>query len=315
MYKLKNSYIDKMIENRITSKEIDFLLYIALSQDEHGVVQCVYYKDVCEKIKISIQKFYDIMEHLQAIGLISANKDTERISYTVRLIGNDFSHAQEKAEDPAVGSKAFSFGYLKVVSYDFMCDRFCKMKAGAKLLFLYYQRFTEGSRKNLSDFYIAQSEKLGVTPRSIQSYLKELSDNKLLGIGRSRTKNSDTKKYQYLIRLHPTYTIDKSRKEILPTENDLYKSNIEDLIRINFRKALPEDCEKEKTTLKDILALISQRRCKSDPYRIQHIISAIKHSLIRQKDEGKPKPILSAPLVNTYLTEYYTGSGGMVAFG
>ena len=38
MYKLKNTYIDRMISNKLTSKEIDFILHIAMYQDDTGRV-------------------------------------------------------------------------------------------------------------------------------------------------------------------------------------------------------------------------------------------------------------------------------------
>ena len=305
MYKLKNSYIDKIIENKISSKEIDFLLHISLSQDEYGVVGSVYYKSVCEKIGISYQKFYDILEHLQEIGLIFAQK-INRMDYTIKLIGNDFSEANRQSEDPSIGSKAFGFGYLKVGGYDFECDRFSKLKAGAKLLFLYYQRFTSGKHMLLKNFYDDHSALLGVTPRSLQTYLKELSDARLLGVGRSRNKA-----YNYEINLRCTKTLDKSRSMILPTENDVYKSNIEDMIRINFRSNLPEDPGIRSKALKDISAMTDQSRCKKDRHLIQSILTAIKRSLTLQRDEGKKRPILNAPLVNKCLTELYMGTGGV----
>ncbi len=246
MYKIKNSYIDKMIEKGISSKEIDFILEIALSQDEQGVVHSVYYKNVCDKINISYQKFYDILAHLEEMGLISVQKN-EHVDYSVRLIGNDFTHAHEKAEDPLIGGKAFSFGYLKVAGQNFSSDRFTALKAGAKLLYLYFQRFTNGKHMLLHNFYDEHSMLLSVTPRSLQTYLKELSDSKLLGIGRSRNKA-----YHYEIRIRNTKTIDKTGKEIIPTENDFYRNNIMDLIRVNFRRALPENAEQNEQTLTDI---------------------------------------------------------------
>lgn len=57
MNKLKNSYIDKMVSCQLSSKEIDFILYIAKFQNESGIISSVYYKDVCSAISISIQKF------------------------------------------------------------------------------------------------------------------------------------------------------------------------------------------------------------------------------------------------------------------
>ena len=105
MYKLKNTYIDKMIEAGISSREIDFLLYIAIYQNEEGIVESVYYKDVCNATEISVQKFYDIIHSLQDKGLISYEK-INSADIRVRLVNNDFSRAEYKKGD--VGSAAIN---------------------------------------------------------------------------------------------------------------------------------------------------------------------------------------------------------------
>ena len=113
MYKLKNSYIDKMIEHKLSSCEIDFILYIARYQDEAGCVESVYYKDVCEKISISIQKFYDIIESLKGKGLILAKKSRPS-DIKIVLIGNSFEQVDfEHGKVP---------GYLNVAQNQFSKD-------------------------------------------------------------------------------------------------------------------------------------------------------------------------------------------------
>ena len=68
MYKLKNSYIDQMIKNRTTSKEIDFLLYISMFQDEHGKVNSVYYRHFMMSLIHSREK--DLSDTIKLIQLI-----------------------------------------------------------------------------------------------------------------------------------------------------------------------------------------------------------------------------------------------------
>ena len=58
--KIKNSIITDMIAAHLTSNEIDFLLYISRFQNELGQVIGVHYKDVCEKMGMSYQGFYDV---------------------------------------------------------------------------------------------------------------------------------------------------------------------------------------------------------------------------------------------------------------
>ena len=140
MYKIKNTYIDSMIKAKLSSREIDFILYIARFQNDSGTVQSVYYKDVCETIHISIQKYYDIIESLTAKQLIRWEKENPD-DIIVHMIGNDFT------------SKDFTQGYLNVAGKDFLSTKFHNLKAGSKLLFLYMQRFVNGKHMLIHNFY------------------------------------------------------------------------------------------------------------------------------------------------------------------
>ena len=91
MYKLKNTYIDRMVSNRLTSKEIDFILHIAMYQDDTGRVISVYYKDICTSIGVSNQGFYNILNSLRDKNMISYEKK-HRADIQVTLLGNDFSN-------------------------------------------------------------------------------------------------------------------------------------------------------------------------------------------------------------------------------
>ena len=79
-----------MIEKQLTSKEVDFILYISRFQSESGTVYSVYYKDICSAINISNQKFYDLLSSLEKKALISFRKENQ-VDYCITLVGNDFS--------------------------------------------------------------------------------------------------------------------------------------------------------------------------------------------------------------------------------
>ena len=55
MQKIKNSIVDRMIAQKCTANEIDFLLYVSAYQDITGRVTGVHYKDVCDATHMSIQ--------------------------------------------------------------------------------------------------------------------------------------------------------------------------------------------------------------------------------------------------------------------
>lgn len=283
MYKLKNSYIDQMIKNRTTSKEIDFLLYISMFQDEHGKVNSVYYKDVCESVGFSVQTFYDVIDSLQRKGLIRYYK-VNSADITVTLIDNDFSDGD------------FSCGYLKVSSKKFQDKRFLNLKWGSKLLYLYMQRFSSGRHMLVSEFYKRFCEFLGVTAKSIQRYLLELKNSALLFASRKRNKA-----YHYEMNLKNSTVLDLSEPDIM-AESTAFTENICSLIQCNFKKYLPDNERKKSILLYNLASLSGQQRFRGmDP--IHYLIDTISLSLRIQKKEKRKSIVLSAPYVNKLMSE------------
>ncbi len=74
MQKLKSNILDKLIEYKATSTEINLLLYISHYQFDRGNVMGVYYRDVCAAIDVSYQAFYDALKGLQEKNIIMAQK-------------------------------------------------------------------------------------------------------------------------------------------------------------------------------------------------------------------------------------------------
>lgn len=281
MYKLKNSYIDNMIRAKLSSREIDFILYIARFQDETGTVQSVYYKDVCETIHISIQKYYDIVDSLTEKGLISWEKEN-RADIVVHLIGNDFT------------SKDFTQGYLNVAGKDFLSYKFHNLKAGSKLLFLYVQRFVNGKHMLVYNFYEEFCRIFQVTAKSLQIYLHELKISFLLFVSKKRNRA-----YRYEMTMKNSTVLDFKAMEI-PKEKDGYFRNIGEMIRRKFRRYLPENNPDQ--VIKDIIRLIDQDRIQKLDGFIPYVMRAITDSLNQQKEEGKQIQRLNAALINKRLT-------------
>jgi len=284
LYKLKNTYIDKMIEAGISSREIDFLLYIAVYQNEEGIVESVYYKDVCNATEISVQKFYDVIHSLQDKGLISYEK-INSADLRVRLVNNDFFKAEYKKGD---------VGYLNVAQNDFGSHKFRKLKAGSKLLYLYMQRFVNGKHMTMDHFYEKFCEMFGVVKKSLQQYVHELKMNKLLFISRKRNKA-----YNYEIMMKRSTVLFKKSIQML-REKEYYVNNICALIKTNFSKMAENSKDK---AIEDIASLVDTQRAGQHRNFIAVVLSAIKKSLTIQRKEGKKKLELNAALVNRCLTE------------
>lgn len=281
MYKLKNSYIDRMVALQLSSKEIDFILFLATMQDDRGTIHSVYYKDVCDTIHISVQKFYDLLEALCDKGLLFFEKKN-RVDYVVRLADNDFS------------DKNFSVGYLNIASMDFANKKFTELKAGSKLLYLYMQRFTKGKHMLVQNFYEEFCELFQRSRKSIQAYIKELKERYLLFVRKKRNRA-----YNYEM-MFQNSTVLKIKEFLRPHEKDGYLENLGELICRNFKEALPD--RDLRQTIRDIVSLADTKRAEQYSNFVSLIVCAINASLKKQKQEAKKKPVLNAALINTCLT-------------
>ena len=283
MYKLKNSYVDRMIENKTSKAEIAFLLYISRMQDTSGIVHSVYYKDVCKAISCSTQKFYDILVSLSKKGLISYEK-IYNVDISVRLLGNDFS------------DENFSDGYINVAKKDFGSDRFKGMLAGSQLLYLYTQRFVEGKHMLVQNFYDEFCRLFHVAKKTMQIYLQELKDRALLFINKKRNRA-----YRYEMMMKRSSCLDIKDLTKIPREKEGYLNNIQDHVQRNFGRFL-QDGDQGKIALQDIANLADTQRAEKNDNFVRRIVDAIKESINIQKCEKRKQITLNAALVNRCLT-------------
>ena len=233
MQKLKNSILARMIEKKLTSKEIDFLLYISRFQDNNGRVDGVYYKEICQRMHMSNQGFYDVKRSLTEKGLISTEKSS-RIDHDITILDNAFL-SQEDIEK----------GYVNTNHHIFYQERFYKLKAGAKLLAMeFMKRSYAGKGKcriGVRLFYEKFMELFGVGRRAMRGYLTALKP--FFSIGR---KNGI-----YYIRPK----VEVYHQSGQPSENDNYAAHkVEVFCR---RSGIREAGEKE---VKDTGILIRQYR-------------------------------------------------------
>ena len=174
MQKIKNSIITDMIAAHLTSKEIDFLLYISRFQNELGQVIGVHYKDVCEKMGMSYQGFYDVKNSLVEKGFIRCEKNNY-FDLDITILNNAFKDDAD-----------FHAGYINTHHNIFYNKKFRGLKAGAKLLALEIMRLSYAGkgqcRIGTAKFYEKYVNIFGVTKRVMRTYLMQLKEFFSIGI-------------------------------------------------------------------------------------------------------------------------------------
>ena len=189
MQKLKNSIIDRMIEQKCTSKEIAFLHYVSCYQDVTGRVTGVHYKDVCNATHMSVQCYYDTKESLERKGFIKCTK-RNLMDCDIVIVGNAYTGEQYNKE-----------GYLNTNHKIFFCREFQKLKAGAKLLALKMliivcsgKGYFEIGVKKFYDEAEGYTKRFGVSRRVMRTYLSAIKTLFSIGI-KDRKYYIETRKH------------------------------------------------------------------------------------------------------------------------
>lgn len=175
--KIKNSIVDRMIEQKCTSNEIDFLCYISMYQGITGRVTGVHYKDVCDATGMSIQGYYDTKASLEDKGFIICDK-RDYSDCDITIIGNSYT-----------GEKYNREGYINTNHNIFFCKEFRNLKAGAKLLAMKLMIITFSGKgyfeigvKTFFDKQTGYQKRFGVSRRVMRSYLMSLKPLFSLGV-------------------------------------------------------------------------------------------------------------------------------------
>lgn len=210
MQKLKNRIIDRMMEEHLTGAEIDLLLHMSQMQDDSGRIYGVYYRDVCEAVKISYETFYTSMEVLEQKHFIKRSKEAYGDS-EVTILDNVFTYQGALGE-----------GYIDTGRQMFYNSAFYRLKAGEKLLALQFFK-NAGAGKfhiGINKFYVDYMERLQVKRRTLQQYLKRLKKLFLLTLsgGILLVRNQD---------------IYEERGSVLRTDKTRFASQI---VRVAFRR-------------------------------------------------------------------------------
>lgn len=174
MQKLGRNVINKMIEMDCTSLEINFILVISQYQDDKGRIRGVYYKDICQKLKMSYQAFYDVKMSLAEKNIIQAKKECYS-DWEITILDNEF-----------IDSDSYRKGYLNTGGAIFSNAKFLRLKAKEKLLAMVFMMITYSGkgfyRIGVEKFYCKYMELFQVSRRVIQNYMTSLREFFSIGL-------------------------------------------------------------------------------------------------------------------------------------
>lgn len=253
-----------MIKERLTSKEIDFIIYISRFQDNQGKIAGIHYKDVCKKMNMSYQGFYDVKQSLVKKNIISSEKNN-RIDHDITILNNAFLSEEDIRN-----------GYINTNHNIFFNEEFYKLKAGSKLLAMEIMKLsysgTGECKIGTEKFYEKYTKIFCVTKRVMRTYLMELKQFFSIGI-----KNG-------LYYMRPKSEV--YHKPYQPTENDNYTTHNVDVIC--RRNKIKDSTEKER---KDICSLVRQYKKKAQEVN-KNIIELLKMAVEKSLElinTNKPK--------------------------
>lgn len=278
--KLKIEYVKRFFDADLSSKEFDFLMYLALRQDNKGIVHGVYYKDACEKLYISAPEFYKILRSLKRKGFIEYEKNN-RIDWDITLVDNRFDY-----------DGAFREGYVKISKF-FEQKSFQALKAGAKILALDFLRLSAASGRSVKLKVATLRDKytklLGVQARALKIYIKQI--RKFFAIYNK----------EGVIYITP-YKKDYDKK----SENENCHGNFIDVIC--RRNGIKDD---EKKHRKSVRELISQYKMEAIEHgeRIERVLEycvtrSLEYINVNIKKKREWQRVLRPKLIHKLLRQY-----------
>ena len=284
MQKLKNSMIGKMIAAGLTSKEIDFLIYVSRFQDSTGKSYGIHYRELCKAMHMSYQEFYNAKVSLEEKGFIRCEK-THRTDHDITLIGN-------------LEADCLRDGYVNTNHNIFYQASFYRMKAGAKLLALEMMKITYAGKGyfeiGVKKFYEKYTTLFGVTRRVMRRYLMELKVFFSVGI-KDRKYYITPKKAVY-------------RKLGAKSESERLREHCTEAIL--RRNRIKEGDEKKKRDVRDLFQQYAPEAAEKGKNLLLLMERAVERSLIalNQGEKRIRTRVLNAPLIHKLLKEELNGT-------
>jgi hypothetical protein len=107
MQKIKRQIVDRLMREIISQNQLNLFIHIAQFQNDGGIVNNLYYKDICLYLKMNPQTFYNSLYALENKGLISVSG--RHGSFDIRIIDNYF-----------LSKKDYREGYLDLAKFPFI---------------------------------------------------------------------------------------------------------------------------------------------------------------------------------------------------
>ena len=128
MQRIKLDVFHSLFEKELTGNEIDFIIALTHLQNGRGEAFGVHYKEMCEKMDISVQAFYDCKKSLAQKGIIQVTKGQK--DYDIVLCGNDFTSYTDR------DYKTGNVPYIRTNQKLFYDVNWKKLKPAQKLLIM-----------------------------------------------------------------------------------------------------------------------------------------------------------------------------------
>ena len=132
MQKINFKTLQKIIDLKCTSSEIDILLYMVRYQSSKGSILNLKYNDICKELNISNQTFYNSLRKLEdkKIIYIYDNSNSEYGYYNILIYDNDYDFLEKKDFKGCIP-------YLNTNTYNFLYSKkFRDLTGGTKRLIL-----------------------------------------------------------------------------------------------------------------------------------------------------------------------------------
>lgn len=279
MQKIRNAVFERMLHAGLTKAEVDFLLHISHYQDDTGRIVGVYYRDVCEALKLSCQTFYDVLRSLERKRLIRVDKEHYG-DWDVTILDNRFTEG--------------SFdGYISTGDDLFFHPAFQELKGPEKLLAMQLLKITKNPnnggkyRIEVEKFREKYCELLHVTKRVLLRYLRKLKQFFSIGIK------------DRLLYIRPLAGVGK--KTAAPKDKELFQTQVGGAAVRRQRATYTRE------TLQDTVSLISQYARDLGGRAAELFESAVEESIRRRnsgiKDRYKWNRELNPKFIHKLLTE------------
>lgn len=178
MRKLKASILDNLIRERVTSSEIDLVIWLSHYQNDEGLVRGVHYQSVCEELNIAFQTFYNAKNRLEDKKIIEVTESYPG-DYDIRIVGNSFAGV-----DLRPGKSAEN--YINTGLPVFYSKDFFTLCAKEKLLTMLFIKMARAGgrsyRIGTTNFFNKYTMLFGVKKRTLQNYITKIRTFFSIGI-------------------------------------------------------------------------------------------------------------------------------------